>query len=287
MALGRPPAAATDHIAARRRRRGRRTTPLAALHAARDRALALLTVPRDPVHRTWVRSATTPARRRPERLGPPRRLRRAPRPRGARPPRRTLQRLRAQRGPPPVPPRRAPRRPGAGLARGADPGLAPLRATSRHPVPGLRRPDRRRDAAPSLPRRGWALRVPRQVHDLAVPHREAVDLLGQDLGRPPTLPEVADFMGVPLHQLQAVEQARRARATASLDAPVRDGETRGSWAGPTEAWQVPTTAWPCAGRSASWATTTCACSPGTSSRNSRRPASPHSSGSARCRFRGC
>ena len=35
------------------------------------------------------------------------------------------------------------------------------------------------------------------MHELAGPHRDAVDLLGQDLGRPPTLREVADFMGVP------------------------------------------------------------------------------------------
>ena len=73
---------------------------------------------------------------------------------------------------------------------------------------------------------GWALRVPRDVHELAKPQRDAVDLLSQDLGRSPTLAEVADLMGVPLDRLSAAEQARRARSTASIDAPdLTSGET--------------------------------------------------------------
>jgi RNA polymerase sigma-B factor len=64
---------------------------------------------------------------------------------------------------------------------------------------------------------GWALRVPREVHELARPQRDAIDLLTQDLGRSPTLAEVADLMGVPFERLVAVEQARRARSTASID----------------------------------------------------------------------
>ena len=66
---------------------------------------------------------------------------------------------------------------------------------------------------------GWALRVPRSVHELAKPQHDAVDLLSQDLGRVPTLPEVADFLGVPLTQMEAVERARHARSTTSIDAP--------------------------------------------------------------------
>ena len=66
---------------------------------------------------------------------------------------------------------------------------------------------------------GWALRVPRTVHDLAKPQQDAVELLSQDLGRPPTLAEVADFMGLPLSQLEAVERARHARSMTSIDHP--------------------------------------------------------------------
>jgi RNA polymerase sigma-B factor len=72
---------------------------------------------------------------------------------------------------------------------------------------------------------GWAIRVPRAVHDLARPQQDAFDILSQDLGRTPTLTEVADFMGVSLAQLEGIEQARHARATASIDASVDAGPT--------------------------------------------------------------
>jgi RNA polymerase sigma-B factor len=73
---------------------------------------------------------------------------------------------------------------------------------------------------------GWALRVPRTVHELAKPQQDAVELLSQDLGRRPSLAEVADFMGVPLAQLEVVELARRARSTTSIDHPdLVPGET--------------------------------------------------------------
>jgi RNA polymerase sigma-B factor len=64
---------------------------------------------------------------------------------------------------------------------------------------------------------GWALRVPRSVHELAKPQQDAVELLSQDLGRRPSLGEVADFMSLPLAQVEVVERARRARATTSID----------------------------------------------------------------------
>ena len=72
---------------------------------------------------------------------------------------------------------------------------------------------------------GWAIRVPRAVHDLARPQQDAFDILSQDLGRTPTLTEIADFMGVGLAQLEGVEQARHARATASIDASADAGAT--------------------------------------------------------------
>lgn len=73
---------------------------------------------------------------------------------------------------------------------------------------------------------GWALRVPRSVHELAKPQQDAVELLSQDLGRRPSLAEVADFLGVPLAQVEVVERARRARSTTSIDHPgLANGET--------------------------------------------------------------
>jgi RNA polymerase sigma-B factor len=70
---------------------------------------------------------------------------------------------------------------------------------------------------------GWALRVPRRVHDLSQPLRQAHDQLAQDLGRPPTPSELADLLGVPTEDVLAAQDAERVRATASLDSPEPDG----------------------------------------------------------------
>ena len=66
---------------------------------------------------------------------------------------------------------------------------------------------------------GWAVRVPRRVHELVGPAHDAQDLLAQDLGRPPTIGEVADFLGVDEREVAAASVAEGARATTSLDAP--------------------------------------------------------------------
>lgn len=66
---------------------------------------------------------------------------------------------------------------------------------------------------------GWAIRVPRRVHELAAPVRDAHELLTHDLGRPPTTAEIADFIGVPVAEVTEAMAAEDARATASLDAP--------------------------------------------------------------------
>ncbi|HEX5366188.1 MAG TPA: sigma-70 family RNA polymerase sigma factor [Acidimicrobiales bacterium] len=66
---------------------------------------------------------------------------------------------------------------------------------------------------------GWAIRVPRRVHELATPVREATELLTNDLGRPPSPGEVADFIGVPERDILDAMAADEARTTRSLDAP--------------------------------------------------------------------
>jgi RNA polymerase sigma-B factor len=66
---------------------------------------------------------------------------------------------------------------------------------------------------------GWAIRVPRRVHELASPVRDAQELLTHDLGRPPSPGEVADFIGVDEHEVLDALQAEEARVTTSLDAP--------------------------------------------------------------------
>ncbi len=65
---------------------------------------------------------------------------------------------------------------------------------------------------------GWSIRVPRRVHELASPVRDARELLTQDLGRDPTDREVADFVGVSESDVLSVRKAEEARLPSSLDA---------------------------------------------------------------------
>jgi len=66
---------------------------------------------------------------------------------------------------------------------------------------------------------GWSIRVPRRVHELASPVRDAQELLTHDLGRPPSPGEVADFIGEDEHEVLDALRAEEARITTSLDAP--------------------------------------------------------------------
>jgi RNA polymerase sigma-B factor len=65
---------------------------------------------------------------------------------------------------------------------------------------------------------GWAIRVPRRVHELSTPVRDAQELLTHDLGRPPSPGEIADFIGVDEHEVLEAFTAEDARVTTSLDA---------------------------------------------------------------------
>ena len=68
--------------------------------------------------------------------------------------------------------------------------------------------------------RGWAMRVPRRVHDLASPIREATEMLRHDLGRAPRPDEVADLVGVPVAHVVEALTATSARNLRSLDVVV-------------------------------------------------------------------
>lgn len=65
---------------------------------------------------------------------------------------------------------------------------------------------------------GWSIRVPRRVHELAGPVRDARELLTQDFGRDPTSAEVADFVGVDESEVLDVMSAEEVRMPNSLDA---------------------------------------------------------------------
>ena len=74
---------------------------------------------------------------------------------------------------------------------------------------------------------GWSVRVPRRVHEIAVPARKASDRLTHVLGRTPTTAEVAQEVGVDVSTLEAAQEATNARSVSSLDATVGPPE-RGS-----------------------------------------------------------
>ena len=69
---------------------------------------------------------------------------------------------------------------------------------------------------------GWLMRVPRSVHQLAAPSRRITDELTIELGRVPTLDEVAERMGIDVEALIEVQEASHARSTRSLDALFTD-----------------------------------------------------------------
>jgi RNA polymerase sigma-B factor len=80
--------------------------------------------------------------------------------------------------------------------------------------------------------RGWSIRVPRRVHELSSPLREATEMLHQDLGRPPQPEEVADLLGVPVGEVTEAIAATSARNLRSLDVGVDDAPIDPGWTEP-------------------------------------------------------
>jgi RNA polymerase sigma-B factor len=72
----------------------------------------------------------------------------------------------------------------------------------------------------------WAIRVPRSLQELHLETNEAVETLRQRLGRSPTIPEIAEYVGEPEEEVLLAIEAGRAYRVNSLDAPV-SGEDRG------------------------------------------------------------
>jgi RNA polymerase sigma-B factor len=71
----------------------------------------------------------------------------------------------------------------------------------------------------------WAIRVPRSLQELHLSTNEAVETLRQQLGRSPTVGEIADYLGEPPDEVVLAIEAGRAYRVHSLDAPA-PGEDR-------------------------------------------------------------
>jgi RNA polymerase sigma-B factor len=70
--------------------------------------------------------------------------------------------------------------------------------------------------------RRWALRVPRRLQDTAVRIKQGVPHLTQQLGRSPTIPELATHLQVADEEIVEAMEASQAYTTSSLDAPMRE-----------------------------------------------------------------
>jgi RNA polymerase sigma-B factor len=70
--------------------------------------------------------------------------------------------------------------------------------------------------------KGWAIRAPRRIQELYLALGPSVETLTQQLGRPPTVTEIAGLLDVSEESvLEAMEAGQRYR-TASIDAPDRN-----------------------------------------------------------------
>jgi RNA polymerase sigma-B factor len=72
--------------------------------------------------------------------------------------------------------------------------------------------------------KGWAVRVPRDLQELAVRVNRATERLLHELGRAPTASEIADDLGVSIEQVLDAREAAAAYRADSLDRPCSDDD---------------------------------------------------------------
>jgi RNA polymerase sigma-B factor len=72
--------------------------------------------------------------------------------------------------------------------------------------------------------KGWSVRVPRDLQELAVRLEPTTEALSREIGRAPTTAELADRLGVTVEQLLEAREAAGAYRAVSLDRPRDDDE---------------------------------------------------------------
>jgi RNA polymerase sigma-B factor len=76
--------------------------------------------------------------------------------------------------------------------------------------------------------KGWAMRVPRRLQEIGLQLSRVVSEMYQDLGRSPTVPEIAERSGLSEDDVLEGMDAIHAHSIGSLDAPTDDeGQTSG------------------------------------------------------------
>jgi RNA polymerase sigma-B factor len=73
--------------------------------------------------------------------------------------------------------------------------------------------------------KAWAVRVPRKLQELGIHVNRALPVLTQELGRSPTIREIADRLDASPEEILEAMDAARAFSAASLDEPLRDTGT--------------------------------------------------------------
>jgi RNA polymerase sigma-B factor len=73
--------------------------------------------------------------------------------------------------------------------------------------------------------KGWAVHVPRELQDRALAFSRAIERLSRDLGRSPTISELAAALGCSVEQALEASEVAHSYSSVSLDAPAaRDDE---------------------------------------------------------------
>jgi RNA polymerase sigma-B factor len=76
--------------------------------------------------------------------------------------------------------------------------------------------------------KGWSVRVPRRLQEVGLRVNRVLGELWQELGRSPTVGEIARKLELPQEQILEAMEAMQAYSTTSLDAPIgEDGLTHG------------------------------------------------------------
>jgi RNA polymerase sigma-B factor len=75
--------------------------------------------------------------------------------------------------------------------------------------------------------KGWSVRVPRELQDLAIRIEHVTDDLAGQSGQMPTVDEIAQHIGVTAEQVVEAREAAGARRTVSFDRPVDDDDDGG------------------------------------------------------------
>ncbi len=73
--------------------------------------------------------------------------------------------------------------------------------------------------------RGWAVRAPRRLQELLLEIGSTVERLNQELGRAPTVPELAQAINATEADILEALEAGQSYRASSLDAPIVEGQT--------------------------------------------------------------